>query len=101
MARVHSRKDFEAIIIKGSPRFARCAYACVITQSTAYPDERALYHVETFYGEDGRKVRSEAQRYGREITSGKRGVCGYRSQYIPSNFPRAGLPKPEDQIEVR
>ncbi len=37
--RVHSRKDFAYHIFRGNPVFSRAAYACVITQSTAYPDE--------------------------------------------------------------
>jgi hypothetical protein len=99
--RVHSRDDLQYIVVKGRPIFSRAAYACVITQSTAYPDERAIYHVETFYGADGRKIRAEAMRYGRAIVSGKRGVCGYRSQYLPCQFPKAGIPKRESEIEVR
>lgn len=99
--RVHSRTDFEYMIIKGAPRFSRSAYACVITQSTAYPDERALYHVQTFYGDNGVKLRAEARRYGSAIVKGKRGVSGYRDQYLPTCFPRTGVPKREDEIEIR
>jgi hypothetical protein len=99
--RVHKRTDFEFTVIKGVPRFSRAAYACVITQSTAYPDERAIYHIETFYGDNGVKVRAEARRYGSSIVKGKRGVAKYRDQYLPSCFPSVGLPKREDQIEVR
>jgi hypothetical protein len=99
--RVHSREDFEYIIIRGRGRFCRAAYACVITQSTAYADERAIYHVETFYGDNGTKVRSDARRYGAAIVKGKRGVTGYRNSYLPAGFPRDGLPKREEEIEVR
>lgn len=99
--RVHSRTDFQYIIVRGTGHFCRAAYACVITQSTAYDDERAIYHVETFYGDNGTKVRAEAARYGRAIVSGKRGVAGYRNMYVSSIFPRAGLPKPENEIAVR
>lgn len=99
--RVHSRTDFEYMIIRGNPAFCRAAYACVITQSTAYPDERAIYHIEYFYGDNGVKTRSEARRYGAAIKSGKRGVIGYRTTYLNSRFPKTGLPKPEQEIEVR
>lgn len=99
--RVHSRKDFEYIIVRGNPAFCRASYACVITQSTAYPDERAIYHIEYFYGDNGTRVRSEARRYGSAIVSGKRGVAGYRNVYLNSRFPKTGLPKPETEIEVR
>lgn len=98
---VHSRKDFQYIIVKGNPAFCRAAYACVITQSTAYPDERAIYHIEYFFGQNGTAARSEARRYGSAIVSGKRGVSTYREQYLTSRFPRAGLPKPEAEIAVR
>jgi hypothetical protein len=99
--RVHSRTDLQFTIIKGTPRFSRSAYACVITQSTAYPDERALYHVETFYGDNGVQLRAEARRYGSAIVKGKRGVSGYRNQHLATCFPSAGLPKRENEIEVR
>ena len=99
--RVHKRTDFQFVVLKGVPRFCRAAYACVITQETAYPDERALYHIELFYGDNGTKVRAEARRYGSAIVRGKRGVATYRNQYLPTGFPSAGLPKREDQIEVR
>lgn len=99
--RVHKRTDLEFLIIKGSPRFSRAGYACVITQSTAYPDERAIYHVATFYGDNGTKVRAEARRYGSAIVKGKRGVTGYRDQYLPVAFPRDGVPKRENEIEIR
>ena len=100
MARVHNRTDLQYIIVRGIPHY-RVAYACVITQATAYDDERAIYHVEKFFGRDGRKVRAEAMRYGSDICKGKRGVVGYRSMYLGTAFPSAGLPKPEDQIEIR
>ena len=99
--RIHQRRDLAYIIIKGRAHFNRCAYACVITQSTAYPDERAIYHVETFFGDNGVKLRAAARRYGSEIVKGLRRPGPYREQYIPSNFPSAGLPKRENQIEVR
>ncbi len=98
--RVHSRTDFQAHIIKGRPRFSRAAYAVVITQATAYPDERCLYHVETFYGDDGRKVRAEAARYGSAIVKGKRGVAGYRDQSLPTGLGRCPWPK-ENEVAVR
>ena len=100
-SRVNSRKDLQYIIVKGRAHFSRCAYACVITQSTAYEDERALYHVETFYGNDGVKLRAEARRYGSAIVRGERGVVGYRDQYLPCGFSSAGLPKPEREIQIR
>ena len=101
MARVHNRTDLQDIIVRGTPHFSRVSYACVITQATAYDDERAIYHVEKFFGRDGRKVRAEAMRYGSDICKGKRGVVGYRSMYLGTTFPSADLPKPEGQIEIR
>lgn len=101
MDRIHKRTDFAYTIIKGRGRFSRVAYACVITQSTAYPDERAIYHIETFYGDNGVKTRAEACRYGRSIVSGYRVPGPYRDQYLPSNFPSAGLPKRESEVEIR
>lgn len=97
----HKRTDFQYIIVRGQPAFSRVAYACVITQATAYDDERSIYHVEKFFGRDGRTVRGDAMRYGRAIVSGKRGVDGYRSTYLGTTFPAAGLPKPEQDVEVR
>lgn len=99
--RVHSRTDFQFTVVKGTPRFSRAAYACVITQSTAYPDERSIYHVETFFGDNGVKTRAEARRYGSAIVKGKRGVNAYREQHLSSIFPSKGLPKRESEIEVR
>ena len=99
--RIHQRKDLAYIIVKASrTHFARAGYACVITQSTAYPDERAIYHIETFYGNNGVKTRAAARRYGRSIVDGAM-VSGYREQYLPVAFSSRGLPKPENRIEVR
>lgn len=100
MARVHSRTDFQYHVIKGVPRFSRAAYAVVITQATAYTDIRAIYHVETFYGHDGRRVRSEAARYGSAIAKGKRGVAGYRNQSLPHGFGKCPWPAEAD-VPVR
>jgi hypothetical protein len=101
MTRVHSRTDFQFEVVKGYPRFCRAAYAVIITQSTAYPDERCLYHIETFYGDNGVKLRAEARRYGRAIVTGKRGVERYRDQYLPTIFPYKDLPKRENEVEIR
>ena len=100
--RVHNRKDFEFFIIKGRAYFSRAAYACVITQNTAYPDQRAIHHIETFYGDSGVKARAEARRYGRAIVTGKRGVGGFREQYLSHNFPPpADMPLAEKHIVIR
>ena len=99
--RALNRKDFEYVIVKGRGRFSRAAYACVITQSTAHPDDRAIYHIETFYGNNGVETRAEARRYGGAICRGERGVGRYRDQALPSIFSSAGLPKPEKQIALR
>ena len=99
--REHFRKDLEYTIVKARRvHFSRVGYACVITQSTAYADERAIYHIETFYGDDGVKTRAKARRYGASICKGAL-VQGYRNQYLPVEFPQAGLPKPENAIEIR
>lgn len=99
--RVHKRTDLKYLIMKGRPRFSRCAYACVISQSTAYPDERSIYHIETFYGDDAIKTRAQARRYGSSVICGARLPGPFREQYLPSNFPRDGLPKREMEIEVK
>ena len=99
--RTHNRKDFEYVIVKGRARFSRAAYACVITQSTAYADERSIYHIETFYGDNGVETRAKARRYGGAICRGERGIGCYRDQALPSIFSSAGLPKPENQIALR
>ena len=98
--RIHERKDLQYVIVKGRAYFTRAAYLCVITQSTAYPDERAIYHVESFFGNNGVKTRAEARRYGASIVKGMR-LPQFRDQYVPHNFPRAGLPKPEKEVCVR
>jgi hypothetical protein len=98
--RVHERTDLQYVIVKGRAYFTRAAYLCVITQSTAYPDGRAIYHVESFFGNDAIKIRAEARRYGASICKGAR-LPIWRDQYIPHNFPRAGLPKPEKEVCVR
>ena len=99
--RVHQRKDLENTIIKANRvYFSRVGYACVITQSTAYPDERSIYHIETFYGDNETKVRAKARRYGREIVGGAL-VAGFRNQCLPVEYSRRGLPKPENAIEIR
>lgn len=99
--RAHQRKDLEYVIVKASRvYFSRVGYACVITQSTAYPDERAIYHIETFYGNNGVETRAKARRYGRSIVGGAM-VAGYRNQYLPVEYSSKGLPKPENAIEVR
>ena len=98
--RVHERKDLAYVIVKGRAYFTRCAYLCVISQSTAYPDERALYHTEAFFGNDAIKTRAEARRYGASTVKGLR-LPQYRDQYVPTNFSRAGLPKPEKEVCVR
>lgn len=101
MTRAHKRTDFQYIIVRGQPAFSRVAYACVITQATAYDDERSIYHIELFFGRDGRSVRGEAMRYGSDICHGRFGVAGFRRTDMPHNFPSAGLPKPEQDVEVR
>lgn len=98
--RVHTRKDFDYIVIRGRGAFSPAAYACIITQSTAFEGIRSIYHIETFYGENGTKVRAEASRYGSAIKRGLRGVRGFREQYLPSHFPAKGLPPREDQVEI-
>jgi hypothetical protein len=99
--RIHNRTDLKYIVIKGRAAFYRCAYACVITQSTAYQDERALYHIETFYGQNAIKTRAAAMRYGSAIVRGRKLPGPYRDQYLPHNFPRDGLPKRENEITIR
>lgn len=99
--RIHSRTDLQFTVIRGHGYFCRRAYACVITQSTAYPDERAIFHIETFYGDDGVKLRAEARRYGSAVCKGRRIPGPYRSQHLPHGFPSQGLPKREDQIAIR
>ena len=101
MTKAHSRTDLQYRVIRGSPRFSRVAYACVITQETAYHDKRAIYHIETFYGENGVKERAAARAYGSAICRGKRRVAGFREQYLPSGFPGEGLPKMEKDIQIR
>lgn len=98
---VHKRTDFQYCVVKGRGTFSKAAYACVITQSTAYPDQRSIYHIECFYGHDGVKARAEARRYGSEICNGFRGVVGYRNDYLPHNFPRDGIPCRERDIAIR
>ena len=100
--RVHNRRDLRCSIIRGRARFSRVAYACIITQATAFDDERAIYHIETFFGDDATKVRAQARRYGGMICRGERGVCGFREQTLSTIFPRpADLPKPENKVDVR
>jgi hypothetical protein len=99
--RIHERRDLQFQIIKGWARFSRAAYACVITQSTAYDDQRAIYHIETFYGSDGRKLRAAAMKYGRDVVTGRKLPGPYRDQHLPSGFHSFGLPPREDQIEIR
>jgi hypothetical protein len=97
----HKRKDFEYSILRGRGAFCPAAYAVIITQSTAYPDERCLYHIEFFYGQDGRTVRSEAMRYGRKVVTGKQTPGPYRNQHLTSGFHCPDLPKRENEVEIR
>lgn len=99
MEKVHKRTDIDFVIVKGEGRFCRAAYACVLTQATYRDDTRSIYHVEIFYGNDGRKVRAAAVRYGSAIKRGYRGVCGYRSTHLPSIFPPVPYPR-EDEIPL-
>lgn len=99
--RVHNRTDLKYTIVRGRSYFTRAAYACVITQSTAYPDQRAIYHVRTFYGDNGTAVRAEARRYGSRVCRGLANVGGFRNQNVPSGFDTAGLPPRERDVVVR
>jgi hypothetical protein len=98
--KIHKRTDLQYTIVKGKPSFSRVAYACVITQATACPDERSIYHIETFYGADGVKIRAEARRYGSAIVRGFRLPSGFREQYLPHNFSSEGLPKPPRLLSI-
>ena len=67
--KVHQRKDLEFEVHRLRSLFARAKYVCVISQLADH-DKRVLYHVETFYGSDGRRVRAEAFHYGKDICAG-------------------------------
>ena len=100
MKRVHDRTDLTYEVRPCRAYFTRRAYACIISQSTAYADQRALYDVVRFCGNDGRKVRAEAMRFGALTCRGLR-LSRWREQRYPGGMDLTGLPLPERDIQLR
>ena len=94
------RRDFRYHILRGDPAFSWAAYACIITQSTAYPDERAIYHIECFFGHNATETRAKARRYGSAVCRGWI-ASGGRNQRLPHIFPAFTEAKPEREIATR
>jgi len=97
--RIHQRKDFDYLILKGIGRVSgRPAYACVITAATWSPAYHMIHHIRTFYlnehSGDGhgqmltaRQVRDAARRYGGRVKRGQSyASAGIRDTYLPSTF---------------
>lgn len=84
---------YETLLVRGASVFSRSAYAVILCLRDRF-DRPYRHHVETFYGQDGRKVRAEAMRYAKAAREGKICLSGFRDDHVPSNFyqPPQGWP---------
>jgi len=80
--------DLHYRVVRGlRPAFTRVGYACVFYRHDK-DGKQFIDDCMTFYGDDGRKVRSEACRFGRDVIE-RRLPRGLRTPYVPVDFRRA------------
>lgn len=82
-------EHIETRIISGRPYFSYrgCAVAVIRTDLDGGP---VIEHVETFYGDDGRRLRGAAMRYAAEVK--RCGLSGWRDNILPRWAKRPDLP---------
>lgn len=77
-------------IVKGQPHFARAAYGVAIIARNADGPEY-LHDFHTFYGHDGRTVRSDAKRFASGFLAGTRDIHWYRTPWVTTGFDRPSV----------
>lgn len=90
-----TKRDLHGIIRRGRDDFSPAAYMVAVYRHTAKGNPY-IYHVETFYGRDGRTVRGEARQYVKRLETD--GFRGFRTCHIPAGFSSEGLPPLERKV---
>jgi hypothetical protein len=73
--------DLHYIVIKSRGAFVRAAHVVVFYRHDR-DGKPFIYHMEPFYGSDGRKTLADARCYGRDLVERRVRFACYRQNYV-------------------